>query len=157
MPTGAAKVVGLAVRPPRQIWIGRALERRFEVASATGEAGEKLLAARAQDAGGGGLRVPQGIQAPKVSAPRVDVGPAGLNFQGPQFRQPSLPQKQFDLSRPTLGLRALKRPGADAGMPAVAHRAAAADAGDLPPEGMAAVVAGDRRPASCWRSRCWCS
>jgi beta-lactam-binding protein with PASTA domain len=117
VPTGATKTVRLRVRPPRQIWLGRALERRFEVVAASGEAGEQLLAAALEGAGDGDEgkdgKLPKipGLTPPKVSAPKLSVGPQGVNVKGPQVRAPQvkLPKaKAINLSRPTLGLRALK-------------------------------------------------
>ena len=56
---GQSKTVRLRCRPPRQIWLGRPVERRFEIACASGEEGEKLLqakaAAKAQGGGRAGL------------------------------------------------------------------------------------------------------
>ncbi len=111
------RTVGLRCRPPRQIWLGRPLERRFEIACASGEEGEKLLRAKAQARlGGGGLsglagKAPKlpGVSAPKVDMPHVGIGPGGNldvrmpNVRGPQFQG-------VNLRRPTLGLRALRKP-----------------------------------------------
>jgi len=44
---GQSKTVRMRCRPPRQIWLGRPVERRFEIACAGGEEGEKLLQAKA--------------------------------------------------------------------------------------------------------------
>jgi beta-lactam-binding protein with PASTA domain len=122
---GATSTVRLHCRPPRQIWLGRVLERRFEVACASGEEGEKLLKEKAAAAGGGGLlgglggKVPKipGVSAPKFDMPNVSLGPDGKpvvrmpNVRGPHFQG-------VNLRRPTLGLKALRSPDR-AGTPAV--------------------------------------
>jgi beta-lactam-binding protein with PASTA domain len=119
VPTGSTKDVQLEVKPPAQVWIGRPLERRFEIVAAGGEAGEQLLASKLEDddgANGGGrlgrLAKSAGVVPPKVSAPKVSVGPGGVNVKGPQARAPQVrppKPKAINLSRPTLGLRALKQ------------------------------------------------
>ncbi|MGH2943005.1 MAG: PASTA domain-containing protein, partial [Solirubrobacteraceae bacterium] len=111
------RTVGLRCRPPRQIWLGRPLERRFQIACAAGEDGEKLLQAKAAArAGGGGLaglagkapKIP-GVSAPKVGMPDVSIGPGGkLNVRMPNVRGPQF--QGVNLRRPTLGLRALRMP-----------------------------------------------
>jgi beta-lactam-binding protein with PASTA domain len=114
---GETKPVRLTCRPPRQIWIGRAVERRFEIACAGGEEGERLLQAKAaaRQQGGGlaglGGRMPRipGVSAPKVNMPNVSIGAGGKldvrmpNVRGPQFQG-------VNLRRPTLGLKALRMP-----------------------------------------------
>src|ERR687894_1336057 len=45
IPPGQTVVTGMQVRPPKQIWIGRALERRLSVVTLTGEEAEERLAA----------------------------------------------------------------------------------------------------------------
>ena len=116
--TGSTRTVGLRVEPPRQIWIGRPIERRFELVAASGSAGEQLLEARHEDDDGGGAgRLGQlakiaGVTPPKVGAPKVAVGAGGIKVKGPHIREPNVrgPQaKAINLARPTLGLRALKR------------------------------------------------
>ncbi len=112
------KTVHLRCSPPRQIWLGRPLERRFEIACAGGEAGEKLLQAKAEASkkGGGGLaglggKIPKipGVSAPKVGMPGISLGPDGM----PNVRMPHVRGPQFagvNLRRPTLGLKALRMP-----------------------------------------------
>jgi beta-lactam-binding protein with PASTA domain len=109
--------VGLRCRPPRQIWLGRPLERRFQIACASGEEGEKLLRAKAEArAGGGGLsafagKAPKlpGVSAPKVNMPNISLGPGGkLDVRAPNVRGPNF--QGVNLRRPTLGLRALRTP-----------------------------------------------
>jgi beta-lactam-binding protein with PASTA domain len=116
VPTGDTARVRLRCRPRRQIWLGRPLERRFEIASAAGEEGERLLQATAQAAPGGGRArrgrnmpgIP-GFSTPKVYMPDVSIGPDGR----PDVRMPNVRGPQFqgvNLRRPTLGLRALRAP-----------------------------------------------
>jgi beta-lactam-binding protein with PASTA domain len=110
------KTVSLRCRPPRQIWIGRPLERRFEIACASGEEGEKLLQAKAESrkkpAGAGvGGKLPKipGVSKPKVDMPDVSLGPGGkVNVRMPNVRGPQF--QGVNLRRPTLGLRALRMP-----------------------------------------------
>jgi beta-lactam-binding protein with PASTA domain len=112
------RTVGLRCRPPRQIWLGRPSERRFEITCASGEAGERLLKAKAEarQAGRGGLaglagkapKIP-GTSAPKFNMPDVGIGPDGkLNVRAPDVRGPNF--QGVNLRRPTLGLRALRMP-----------------------------------------------
>ncbi|MBA3746503.1 MAG: PASTA domain-containing protein, partial [Solirubrobacterales bacterium] len=124
---GESKAVKLKCRPPKQIWIGRPLERRFDILGASGEGGEKLLKDKAEakiEGGaikgmGGKLPKIPGVQAPKVNIPQVGIGPGGKldvrmpNVRGPQFQG-------VNLRRPTLGLRALKMPN-QAAVPAVSN------------------------------------
>lgn len=114
---GQSKTVRLRCRPPRQIWLGRPVERRFEIACAGGEEGEKLLqakaAAKAHGGGRGGLggkmpRIP-GVSPPRINMPNVSLGPDGM----PNVRMPSVRGADFqgvNLRRPTLGLKALRMP-----------------------------------------------
>ena len=113
------RTVPLRCRPPRQIWLGRPLDRRFEITCAGGEEGEKLLKAKAAaraGGGGGGLsalggKAPKlpGVSAPKVGMPDVSLGPGGkLDVRMPNVRGPNF--QGVNLRRPTLGLRALRMP-----------------------------------------------
>jgi len=113
-----SRTVGLRCRPPRQIWLGRALDRRFEIVCASGEEGEKLLQAKEAAERGGGLsalagkapKLPGAISAPKVDMPNISIGPGGkLDVRAPNVRGPHL--QGVSLRRPTLGLRALRMPG----------------------------------------------
>jgi beta-lactam-binding protein with PASTA domain len=124
---GQTKTVRLRCRPPRQIWLGRPVERRFEIACASGEAGEKLLQARAEAKrqGGGhrglGGKLPRipGVSPPRINMPNVSLGPDGM----PNVRMPSVRGGEFqgvNLRRPTLGLKALRQPG-HAAAPAVSN------------------------------------
>jgi beta-lactam-binding protein with PASTA domain len=130
---GEAKIVKLLCRPPRQIWIGRAIERRFEISGASGEAGEQLLNDKAEKAveqlsGGGGLKqrlgggMPKipGMTGPKVNMPQVGIGPGGkLNVRMPNVRGPQM--QGVNLRRPTMGLKALKMPDHGLATPAVSN------------------------------------
>ncbi|MDX6681074.1 MAG: hypothetical protein QOG94_1113 [Solirubrobacteraceae bacterium] len=105
------RTVGLRCHPPHQIWLGRPLERRFEIVCASGEEGEKLLQAKRAGERGGlsalGAKAPKLAGAagvPKIAMPDVSIGPGGkLDVRAPQ------PQG-VNLRRPTLGLRALRIP-----------------------------------------------
>jgi beta-lactam-binding protein with PASTA domain len=115
VPAGSTRTVRLRVEPPRQIWLGRAIDRRFEIVAGGGEAGEQLLADKLQDGAGRDGKLPKipGVTPPKVGAPKLSVGPGGVNVKGPQVRGPNVrvpKAKAINLSRPTLGLRALKQP-----------------------------------------------
>jgi beta-lactam-binding protein with PASTA domain len=125
-PAGSRKSTRLQASPPKQIWIGRPLDRRFAILSASGEEGEKLLAAKADAEAEGGRRglpgkLPKipGVTPPKIAPPKVSVGPGGVKVGAPQARAPQVraPRaKAINLVRPTLGLKALRGP--DAGEPA---------------------------------------
>jgi beta-lactam-binding protein with PASTA domain len=123
----------MRVKPPKQIWIGRGQEKRFQVDTLTGDAAEERLAAEPAEADGGpppakrrgrfripGFTNPQMFR-PQVYEPGVSVGPGGINFRKPQFRGPQLrgPQmqaKNFQLSN-------LKVPGRGGGAQAAAPTA----------------------------------
>lgn len=130
VPTGARRSTKLLVSPAGQIWIGRPRERRFAIVAASGEEGEKLLAAKAEaeQEGRRGLpgklpKVP-GVTPPKVAPPKVSLGPDGIKMRAPQARAPQVrvPRaKSYNLVRPTLGLKALRGP--DAGAAAAAQAA----------------------------------
>jgi beta-lactam-binding protein with PASTA domain len=116
--------VRLHCHAPRQIWLGRPLERRFEVAVASGGEGEKLLKEKAVSNAAGGMlaglggKVPKipGVSPPKFNMPNVSLGPDGKpvvrmpNVRGPQFQG-------VNLRRPTLGLKALRMPDRAAAPP----------------------------------------
>ena len=111
-----SRTVRLRCRPPRQIWLGRPVERRFEIACASGEEGEKLLQAKAEArkkggraAIGGKLPKVPGVSKPSVDMPDVSLGPGGkLDVRMPNVRGPHF--QGVNLRRPTLGLRALRMP-----------------------------------------------
>jgi beta-lactam-binding protein with PASTA domain len=110
----------MRVKPPKQIWIGRPVDKRFEVKTLTGDEAEERLAAapEAAEAGPspakrrGRFRIP-GFSRPQVFRPQlyepgVSIGPGGVNFRKPQFRAPQMrgPQMQarnFRLSQLTKG------------------------------------------------------
>jgi beta-lactam-binding protein with PASTA domain len=111
------RMVRLQCHPPRQIWLGRPHERRFQIACASGEEGEKLLQAKQAARRGGGLsalagkapKLPGGVSAPKIDIPNVSIGPDGkLDVRAPNVRGPHF--QGASLRRPTLGLRALRMP-----------------------------------------------
>jgi beta-lactam-binding protein with PASTA domain len=112
------RTVRLRCRPPRQIWLGRPRERRFEITGASGEEGERLLKAKAETRrtrggvlSGLGRKPPKipGVSAPKFGMPDVSIGPDGkLNVRKPNVRGPNF--QGVNLRRPTLGLHALRMP-----------------------------------------------
>ena len=134
IPPGQTIQTGMQVRPPKQIWIGRATEHRFTVNTLTGEKAEERLAAEPtpsselEGASPGattkkglfGRRRPSGdipgVYAPRVYKPQVykpgmQIGPSGISFTKPQFTGPKLqgPQmKSFNAS-------SLKMPGKGGG------------------------------------------
>ena len=171
VPAGQTTTSEMTVKPPKQIWIGRPSEHRFEVLTKTGEAADEMLAGEdevideeyedddlyedeEEAEGGGDSRAREEAKKrgkkykPRVQGPRVQVGPGGVRATGPKAtgakpRAPRVPSKSFDLN-------SLKKKGgggggrsADAGL----HRPAAADPGRLPPEAV--------DPALGWRS-CSC-
>ncbi len=117
----------MRVKPAKQIWVGRAVDKRFEVTTLTGAEADERLAAEPEtaDAGPspaarrGRLRIP-GVGAPQVFKPQlyepgVNIGPGGINFRkpqlrGPQLRGPQVPSKNLQLSN----LKNLKGGGAAA-------------------------------------------
>lgn len=103
---GQTAVTTMTARPPRQIWLGRRLERRLEVHTATGEEGERLIAEMSPLAGEKrkwfGRGKVAGVQLPQFSAPDVSIGPGGVKLRGPQVHGPPPPSAnlgQFDLSQ----------------------------------------------------------
>jgi beta-lactam-binding protein with PASTA domain len=98
----------MRVKPPKQMWIGRPVDRRFEVATLTGEEAAERLAAQPEAAESGPspakrdgrFRIP-GFTAPRVFKPQlyepgVQIGPGGINIRKPQLRAPQMqgPQMQ---------------------------------------------------------------
>ena len=92
----------MRVKPPKQVWLGRVVEKRFEVNTLTGEAAAERLAAEPESAPAGPppaarrgrLRIP-GISKPQVFRPQVrepgvTIGPGGIDFRAPQLRGPQL-------------------------------------------------------------------
>ncbi len=123
IPAGASVKTQMRVRPPKQIWIGRAQDRRLEVKTVSGE--EAAARAAAEPLSAEVLahappeakkkwwqrraRQPQvpGVYGPRVFKPQlyppdVQMGPGGLNVRMPQFRAPQVqgPQlKSFNASQ----------------------------------------------------------
>lgn len=123
-PAGSRKSTRLQASPPKQIWVGRPLDRRFAILAASGEEGEKLLAAKAETEQEGKRGLPgklpkiPGVTPPKIAPPKVSVGPGGVKVGAPQARAPQVrvpKAKSYNLVRPTLGLKALRGP--DSGAP----------------------------------------
>ena len=161
IPPGASVKTQMRVRPPKQIWIGRAQERRLEVKTVTGE--EAAARAAAEPLGADVLaqappetkkkrcwqrRAPPqipGVYGPRVYKPQlyppdVNIGPGGLNVRMPQFRAPQVQGPQMGYAQRVPAAKGnLKLPGR--GGAADAGRAAAADPGRVPPAAVAAVVA----------------
>ncbi len=79
IPPGQTVTTSMRVRPPKQIWIGRSLDRRMAVETLTGEEAQARLAAEPTSAKGGtSFREPQ--------------------FQGPQMQGPQLKQMNVDMN-----------------------------------------------------------
>src|ERR687893_1853143 len=125
IPPGQTVVTGMQVRPPKQIWIGRALERRLSVVTLTGEEAEERLAAEPTSAetlkgqptaaptkrglfrGRGAGDVP-GVYGPRVYKPQVyepglNIGPDGISLRkpqvmGPQMQGPQMKAMNLDMS-----------------------------------------------------------
>jgi beta-lactam-binding protein with PASTA domain len=128
IPPGATVKSTMRVRPPKQIWIGRAQERRLEVVTVTGEEAEARAAAEplgaevlSQPAGVRGFfrRKPQlpGVYGPRVFKPQiyppdVNIGPGGLQIRKPQFRGPQLQGPQMrSINASELAKGGVKLPG----------------------------------------------
>ena len=117
IPAGASVKTQMRVRPPKQIWIGRAQDRRLEVKTVTGE--EAAARAAAEPLSAEVLahappeakkkwwqrraRQPQipGVYGPRVYKPQlyppdVQMGPGGLNVRMPQFRAPQVQGPQME-------------------------------------------------------------
>ena len=115
----------MRVKPGKQIWLGRAQEKRFEVTTLSGPEAEERLAeqpvsteeANAAAAGQRGRRwrIP-GISSPhmyrpQVYQPNVSLGPGGINISKPQFRGPQLQAPQMQQQNVNLGQLANRRGG----------------------------------------------
>ncbi|HET8758340.1 MAG TPA: PASTA domain-containing protein [Solirubrobacteraceae bacterium] len=98
----------MRVKPPKQVWVGRAVDKRFEVKTLTNDEAAERLAAEPQAAAAGpspaakrgrfripGFSPPQ-VFKPQLYEPGLQVGPGGVNLRPPQFRAPQLrgPQMQ---------------------------------------------------------------
>jgi beta-lactam-binding protein with PASTA domain len=88
---GATQRAILTVRPPRQMWIGRPLDRRIEVSHATGEEGERLLQRADEQAAAQKRRLP-GIRPPKLQGPSVNAGAGGVQVAPPRLQPPHVPR-----------------------------------------------------------------
>jgi beta-lactam-binding protein with PASTA domain len=133
IPPGKTVESGMQVRPPKQIWLGRATEHRFTINTLTGEKAEERLAAEPtaaaelEDAqttgitkkGLFGRRKPSannipGVYGPRVYKPQVykpgmNIGPSGISFQKPQITGPQLQGPQ--MKGMNLDANSLKMPG----------------------------------------------
>ena len=130
VPPGETETVKMAVIPPKQIWIGRPREHRFDVLAKTGEEAEELLADAppdddvyeadldAEDNGGGGGGRKKGKRKggqnlkPQVQGPQLQYGQGGIRAQGPRAYQPRPQQPRVPSGN--LNLSSLKRPGSSA-------------------------------------------
>lgn len=114
---GETATTTLEVRPPRQLWLGRALERRIEVTTATGEEGERLLARDEAAANQQRRRRKRGIPGftgGGFTKPSVQLGPGGINVQGPRLRGPDFHQVDLSNRIPGLDMRQLRGAPGDA-------------------------------------------
>ena len=134
VPAGETTTSKMTVRPPKQIWIGRPVEHRFEVLTKTGEAADELLAEEEalydededlyesdedgdeeESRGRAAAKKAGKRYKPRVAGPRVQVGPGGVRATGPRMsgakpRAPRVPSKSFDL-------KSLKKAGGGAPAP----------------------------------------
>jgi beta-lactam-binding protein with PASTA domain len=98
----------MRVKPPKQLWVGRAVDKRFEVKTLTNDEAAERLAAEPEAAAAGpsptakrgrfripGFTKPQ-VFKPQLHEPGLQIGPGGINLRQPQFRAPQLrgPQMQ---------------------------------------------------------------
>jgi beta-lactam-binding protein with PASTA domain len=97
----------LEVRPPRQLWIGRPVDRRLQVLAGSGEEGQRLLAEAADAPGGGRLGAAQdalgqfGVKTPQLQGPKLSVGPDGVSLREPKMGAAHVQQaraQQIDLA-----------------------------------------------------------
>jgi beta-lactam-binding protein with PASTA domain len=132
IPPGQTVQTAMQVRPPKQIWIGRASERRFTVNTLTGEKAEERLAAEPTPAtelegaptgattkkGLFGRRRPSGnvpgvygprVYKPQVYKPGMQIGPSGISFRKPQITGPQFQGPQ--MKGMNLDPKSLKMPG----------------------------------------------
>ena len=137
IPPGQTISSGMQVRPPKQIWIGRPVEKRFTIKTLTGEEAEERLAAEPTSAAeleGAPAPAPPkkglfrrrrasadnipGVYGPRVYKPQVykpgmQIGPSGITFQKPQFRGPQVQGPQ--MKGMNLNASNLKMPGRGGG------------------------------------------
>jgi beta-lactam-binding protein with PASTA domain len=118
----------MRVKPPKQLWVGRAVDKRFEVKTLTNDEAAERLAAEPQTAAAGPspaakrgrLRIP-GFSPPQVFKPQLyepglQIGPGGINLRQPQFRAPQLRGPQMQARN--IQISNLKGGGAAAAAPA---------------------------------------
>ncbi|WP_028067015.1 PASTA domain-containing protein [Solirubrobacter soli] len=138
IPAGAAIVSQMQVRPPKQIWIGRAREHRLEVKTITGdEAAERaadqvvgadvLLQAGPQPKKKWYKRsaprvpgmYPPRVYKPQLYPPDVNMGPGGLQVRMPQLKAPQVqgPQMGSVNAQQFMKPGQLKLPGRGGGAP----------------------------------------
>jgi beta-lactam-binding protein with PASTA domain len=119
IPPGGSIDTKMLVKPPRQKWIGRPEEKRFQVFTKTGEEAAQAKTAADMELpegeggeGGEGEQLEEGAKPPRkglmqrlrITAPRAQVGTGGVRVQGPRMAKPTVPSKNLDLSK-------LKAPG----------------------------------------------
>ena len=114
IPAGAVVTSQMQVRPPKQIWIGRAREHRLQVNTITGEeaaeraaeepvSADVLLQAGPQPKKKWYKRRPPqvpGMYPPRVFKPQmyppdVNIGPGGISIRKPTFRAPQVQAPQM--------------------------------------------------------------
>jgi beta-lactam-binding protein with PASTA domain len=136
IPPGGAVKSSMRVRPPKQIWIGRAQDRRLEVKTITGDEAAARAAADPLSADvlqqqptwrrkGLFRKVPEmpGVYGPRVYRPQLyppdaQIGPGGIQLRMPKLQKPQLqgPQmKSFNASQLKPGQ--LKLPGGGGSAP----------------------------------------
>ncbi len=137
IPPGASVVSKMRVKPPKQIWIGRPVDRRLEVVTVTGdEAAERAAAeplpAEVLSQGGGTVRrgllrrrqpeIP-GVYGPRVYKPQIyppdmQIGPGGISIRKPTFQKPQLQGPQMkSVNASQLAQGGIKMPGRGGGTP----------------------------------------
>src|SRR4051795_11980820 len=114
IPAGSSVVSQMQVRPPKQIWIGRAREHRLEVKTITGDEAAERAAAEPVSAEVRLQAGPQpkkkwykrrppqvpGMYPPRVFKPQmyppdVNIGPGGISIRKPTFRAPQVAGPQM--------------------------------------------------------------
>ena len=159
----------MTVRPPKQIWIGRPLERRLEVDAATGEDGERLRptpqaarTGRRRRLRGCSKTSPASAGVHKPQAPRaraLSIGPGGV--KRPRGRRsarrscarPQRARRSNIRPRPAQGCRAAAAPRRRAGRPLLPTQAVFRQKAWLP-WWLAIVVAAARAARRCCCSCC---
>ncbi|HEX6022661.1 MAG TPA: PASTA domain-containing protein, partial [Solirubrobacter sp.] len=132
IPPGASVKTTMRVRPPKQIWIGRPVDRRLEVKTITGEEaaaraaaeplGADVLAQAPAETKRGWFRRRKAPQVPGVYGPRVfkpqlyppdaQIGPGGINLRMPQLKAPQMQGPQLkSINAGQLAKGGIKLPG----------------------------------------------